>query len=295
MSRYPILPELRSHAIHLPFFPAMLSLSHPVLRLAQHFVPPRGVTTRKIELDACPALVFEPEGQRAGLPTLVYYHGGGFGFPPSPHHKAMACAFARDVPCRVVFPDYRLLPEYAYPAAREDGLSAYRWACTHGGAGRVAVAGDSAGATMSIYVCHDAPEHSLPAPCFQLLLYPATDARMLTPSMAEFTDTPLWNAKNNRVFWRLYTPTPTPDASPMLMDLPDPTPDAYIEVAEFDCLRDEAVAYAQRLTDAGVPVELHQIKGAMHGYDFAWHAPLVQRCMARRVAVLRRAFGLDRP
>ena len=110
--------------------------------------------------------------------------------------------------------------------------------------------------------------------------------------MAEFTDTPLWDPVNNAEMWRLYLKNTgngdSADASPMSAPLPDVIPDAYIELAEFDCLRDEGAAYAARLAAAGADVTLNRTRGTFHGYDIAQHARVTRENVARRVDFIKK-------
>ena len=102
--------------------------------------------------------------------------------------------------------------------------------------------------------------------CFQLLVYPVTDARMQTLSIRQFTDSPCWNARLNRRMWRLYLRdgwgSRRAYASPMEADSFAGLPDAYVEVEQFDCLRDEGIAYAAVLAAAGARVAAG--KGGRH-------------------------------
>ena len=151
--------------------------------------------------------------------------------------------------------------------------------------------GESAGGALAIYLCRDAETRGLPAPKFQMLIYPVADERMETESMKKYTDTPMWNAEHNAEMWRMYLEGKTcPEASPMEMELPKQLPLTYMEVAELDCLHDEGVAYARRLEEAGGTVELHEIKGVFHGYDVDPRTSVMQECLRNRSDALRRGL-----
>ena len=153
----------------------------------------------------------------------------------------------------------------------------------------IAVGGDSAGAVLAADVVRGRQDAGI---AFQLLVYPVCDAAQSTASMAEFTDTPLWDPVNNAEMWRLYLKNTgngdSADASPMSAPLPDVIPDAYIELAEFDCLRDEGAAYAARLAAAGADVTLNRTRGTFHGYDIAQHARVTRENVARRVDFIKK-------
>ncbi|PRX75020.1 alpha/beta hydrolase family protein [Cohnella sp. SGD-V74] len=134
----------------------------------------------------------------------------------------------------------------------------------------------------------------VPGICYQLLVYPVTDARQTTESMRQYTDTPMWNAKLNKKMWDLYLKNgvegPREYASPMEAASLDGLPDAYLEVAEYDCLRDEGIQYAEALRRSGVGVELHRTEGTVHGYDLEEKSGITLESKSRRIEALRKAF-----
>lgn len=235
--------------------------------------------------------VFEPRTRRTRgkrLPTLLYFHGGGFGFEAVPHHKKLMAVYAKRADCRVACPDYGLLPDAVYPAPRLDADKACEWLLNNYGDMPYAVGGDSAGGAIASYAFADAETK----PRLAMLLYPVTDCEMKTESMKKYTDTPMWNAVNNRCMWETYLSGGfDSEASPMQMTLPEKLPDIYIETAQFDCLHDEGVNFARRLAEAGAAVEITQTLGTVHGYDIALWSPLVRACVKKRVAALKKAFG----
>lgn len=117
--------------------------------------------------------------------------------------------------------------------------------------------------------------------------YPVTDRRMITESMKKFTDTPVWDAKRTAMFWKAYLGNQESGqiqyASPIEAESLEHFPNVYIEVAEFDCLRDEGIAFAERLRSEGVFAELHEVKGACHGFETALESRIVEKAMQRRI------------
>ncbi len=179
------------------------------------------------------------------------------------------------------------------------GVAALRWVWDNASElrvdrKRIAVGGDSAGGTLAAACALRARNEAGPRLCFQLLVYPAADCRMETASMRKFTDSPLWNARLNRKIWELYLrdgDKGMPEyTAPMLAADFSNLPPAYVEVEEFDCLHDEGAAYAQALRAAGVDVELEDVPGTFHGYDFFIGKEISQTIVQKRIHALRRAF-----
>ena len=134
-------------------------------------------------------------------------------------------------------------------------------------------------------------------PLFQLLIYPVTDRRMNYDSCRNFVDTPMWNAKLSKLMWQGYVQNENaPDiayASPMEAKRFDSLPTSYVETAEFDCLRDEGIAYANAMKHAGVAVTLHETRGTMHGFDIVEKAPTAKAMVKVRIAFMRAQFYGD--
>lgn len=230
------------------------------------------------------------------LPCMLYFHGGGFALKASPHHYHFAKKCAAEVPCKVILADYRLTPEYLFPTAPEDCYAAYKWAVTYAeqlkiDVNKMIVAGDSAGGNLATVTALMARDRGLQMPCMQMMIYPVTDRRMETESMQLFEDTPMWNAKANRAMWECYLGELEHEhieyASPMEAENLDGLPRTYIEVAELDCLRDEGIAYAERLKESGIPVEFYEIKGAIHGYDNAEESSIVEEYYQKRIDAIK--------
>lgn len=243
--------------------------------------------------------IFSPEGAEGKLPALLYLHGGGFGYRAAPHHKKLACIYAKIANCRVIMPNYHLLPKYKFPAAYTDVHHVYEWMIDRADElkidiHRIAVGGDSAGAVLAANLCNFAEVENMVIPCFQMLIYPVTDVEMQTESMKRYMDTPLWNAVNNRRMWNMYLENATweemAQASPAYNELPLQIPDTYIETAEIDCLHDEGIAYAKKLKEAGARVKIHETKGTIHGYDSAIKCSVTKENIKLRLYALRAAF-----
>ena len=242
--------------------------------------------------------VFSPSGAGGDIPALIYVHGGAFVYKAAAYQKKLAVIYAKKAGCKVYFPHYHLAPKYPYPAAYEDVLGLYRYVTEHAhelgvDPKRIGIAGDSAGASLAALVCNRWEEENVKMPCLQMLAYPVTDARMETESMKRFTDTPQWNSQDNERMWDYYCGKDSEKrdkASPMWCELPWTLPRTYIETAEFDCLHDEGLAYAEKLKQAGAVVEINETKGTFHGYDAAIDTKIVRQQINRRLSFLHSGF-----
>jgi acetyl esterase len=245
-----------------------------------------------------PVRIYRPDSDKP-LPVVVYFHGGGWVIGDIASHDTTCQRLAAGVPALVVSVDYRLAPEHRFPAAVEDCDAATAWVWAHasefgGDPSRLAVAGDSAGGNLAAVVARHARDADGPPIAFQLLVYPGTDMTRSLPSHTENgtgylldSDTMSWFLDNY-----LGNGDPRhPDASPLLADDLSGLPPALVVTAEFDPLRDEGEAYADRLRQAGVPVTMSRYDGMIHGFyglDSVFDA--AKKATAETVAALRDAL-----
>lgn len=236
--------------------------------------------------------VIEPRKHSGILPCIIFYHGGGFLLKASKAHYQIAKWYAEMTKCKVVFTDYRLLPKNKYPVAVEDCYCTYKWVLNNAdmlgiNRNKIIVAGDSAGGNLAAAVTLMLWDRIQISPLGAMLIYPVTDRRMITESMKKFTDTPVWDARLTAMFWKAYLGNQEPKqiqyASPIEAESLEHFPNVYMEVAEFDSLRDEGIAFAERLRSEGVFTELHEVKGACHGFETALESRIVEKCMQRRI------------
>lgn len=301
-------PELKIITKNVPYNKTVIKCANIFLPIALFLTAvPRDITHKSITLRGYQGLkfrteIFEPSDEKGKLPCLLYVHGGAFSYKASVHHKNLACLYAGKAKCRVFFPDYHLLPKYPYPAAYEDVLTLYKWIAANADKTKIdpekiGAAGDSAGAALAALITNRCEQERVRPPCLQMLVYPVTDITMRTDSMKKFSDTPLWNAKNNRQMWSYYCGNlKTEDQfalSPLHNNLPQIIPDTYLETAEFDCLHDEGLLYGRKLQQAGAKVEINETKGTIHGYDSAIHTEIARRNIEKRIAFLRTGFDAE--
>ena len=211
-----------------------------------------------------PARRYRPEGERR--PVLVYFHGGGFVIGDLDTHDQSCRRLCRGADVEVLSIDYRLAPEHPFPAGLEDALAAVRWAAEEHG-DRVAVGGDSAGANLATVCAQELPE----LVSAQVLVYPTTDPFGDHRSRAENATGYFLDQPTMEWFFTHYVGSVAdlrdddPRVSPMRGTLAGLAP-ALVVTAEFDPLRDEGEAYAARLAEAGVAVDVVRYDGMIHGF-----------------------------
>lgn len=310
-----IWESVRKYPIKGEFFPWNLfapPISEEFLAMSvPHMKPPKflwqdrelEVTSHEItgsDGEVFPCFVISPRNLGEKAPCLMYFHGGGFVLEAAGYHYRNAMRYAREAGCRVVFPLYRLAPRHPFPTFYEDCYASFLWAYEHADAlgidvRRMGVGGDSAGSTLAVGVCLMARERAHPVTFrFQMLPYPYLDARNCSDSCRRFTDTPMWNSSLSHRIGPMTKVDPSlPNYSwysPVEAEDFGGLPPAYIETAEFDCLHDDGILYAELLRKAGIDVTLNETEGTMHGFDIAQKAPTAQAAIARRITFMKQFF-----
>lgn len=218
--------------------------------------------------------IYTPPSNGSPRPILVYLHGGGFVVGSLSSHDGVCRALASRTEMVVVSVDYRLAPEHPFPHGLEDAVAVTRWVIEHaasfmGDPKRVAVGGDSAGGNLATGVALTCKDDPTP-PAFQFLIYPATDASRSLPSHRQFREGFFLTEASIAWFLDAYLPNVPdrehPRASPLFADDLEGAPPGLLITAGFDPLRDEGRAYAKRLQEAGVRMELREYEGAIHGF-----------------------------
>ena len=236
---------------------------------------------RDLRVADLPARLYVPSACRGAgpHPTLLFLHGGGFVYGDLDSHDAPCRLLASEAGVRVLAVDYRLAPEHRFPAAHDDAWAAYRWLLEHAdevGADttRLAVGGDSAGANLAAATALAAAREGLPL-ALQLLVYPGTDALRDTESLRLFGEGFYLTQGFIDLAADAYYPHLSQDErrdprlSPAYADLDavaDRLAPVFLCTAGFDPLRDEGEAYARRLEEAGVAVEVRRFEDQIHGF-----------------------------
>jgi len=215
------------------------------------------------------ATLYLPPGAIAGL--CVYLHGGGWVVGTAADYEALARNLAARSSCAMLLPDYRLAPEYPFPAGLEDCEDVLLWAAATMGSVLgvevpLVVAGDSAGGNLATVAARRLAGRVKLAG--QALIYPVTDADFDTDSyLAYGTGLPLSRA-DMRWFFAQYAPEQhwtDPAISPLRAPSLAGCPPAVIAVVEYDVLRDDGLAYARRLEAEGLLADLRRYPDLTHG------------------------------
>lgn len=246
-----------------------------------------------------PVRIYRPLHERRPGPALLYVHGGGFVVGSLDSHDGACRELAARARCTVVSLDYRLAPEHRFPAAPDDVLAAFRALAAEAESlgldrERLAIGGDSAGGNLSAVLALETRDDEV-RPCFQLLIYPAVDMTMSSPSIDELGQG--FFLEKPTIAWYLEqylgdADRKHPRASPLFVDDLSGLPPALVVTAGFDPLCDEGAAYAERLRDAGVEVAHHHHGSMFHGF---WNCTTVmreaERAFDEAVGVTRAALG----
>jgi len=236
-----------------------------------------------------PVRVYEPLHPRGS--TLIYLHGGGWVLGDVETHDPLCRRVTNATGARVVSVDYRLAPEHPFPAGLDDAEDVLHWLRAADPDRPLGLAGDSAGASLTAGLALRARDRQIPLAA-QLLLYPATDPAMTSPSIAENGAGYFLTGRDMAWFYQQYLPAGLAGAAEADLAHAEVTgvAPAIVVTAEFDPLRDEGSAYADRLTSAGVPTQYVPGPGLIHG--FASFLGVVDAADATVAAILARLAEL---
>ena len=247
-----------------------------------------------------PVRIYTPKGS-GPFPVVLYIHGGGWVLADLNTYDSSARALANAAQAVVVSTEYRHAPESQFPAAHEDTFTVYRSLidnarAVNGDPARIAVVGESAGGNMAASIALRARDEGVQMPLYQVLIYPVANAALDTASQRENVNARPLSTPMLPWFYERYLRSPADALSPYFSVLRAPNlsglPPATIITAEIDPLRSEGRAYAERLRDAGVPVDYKNYDGVTHEF-FGMGAVLddAKQAVAQAAAGLRNAFS----
>jgi len=243
-----------------------------------------------------------PDAPGHALPALIYFHGGGLVAGTIDTHASIARALAHAGTCRVLSVDYRIAPEYPFPAALEDALAAVAYVGAHASEfgvdpARLGVCGDSAGGTLAAATCQAVARAGSPRLALQLLICPILDYSRQSESRREFASGYLVDQATLDHDLKYYAPAGTDPADPRISPLRaadlSGLPRTIIHTAEFDPLRDEALDYFNRLTHTGSAVSYTCHPGMIHlFYGLGGVIPYARTAYAKIGEDIRAALAL---
>ena len=246
--------------------------------------PPGDITVRTVQLPTRDGSVLEGRLYRLAasadqvLPTILYFHGGGYVVGSLDSHDSICRRLAASGQYAVFAPSYRLAPQASFPTAVNDSLDAANWLAEQAGNlqldnRRITLAGDSVGATLATVLAITAvkaPQQLAFKPWAQLLFYPVTDTSRQRDSHRHYAEDYLLETATLEWFYQHYCPNAQQRldwrVSPLLAEGLTALAPAYISLAQYDPLYDEGQAYAQMLAASGTAVSLHVQSGLTHDF-----------------------------
>lgn len=275
-------PILRQAREHPPSHPSSVSVEarrqtfrDEAFALRGAMAPMTSREDRTIEVDgrSIGVRLYVPLSEESRA-LVIYFHGGSFVTGDLDTHEWLCRRLAADTKMRFLAIDYRLAPEHPFPAGLNDAMDAIRYVANHRSEfgvanSRLIVMGESAGANLATVAAAQLRDEGLPLAA-QVLIYPTLGPELMTESAHTFASGYFLDLDHLRYDYRQYLGQygdhTDPRVTPLLrLDLSGVAP-AVVVVAQCDPLRDEAVAYAGLLRHCGVPVELLEAKGMVHGF-----------------------------
>lgn len=272
-----------------------------IRREVETLLPPAGVTLRTQGLESfdgakISCFILEPEGVTKTVPGMLYCHGGGFFLPIQPMMVQLAAQYAKALGIRVFVPEYRIWPDYRNPYPFRDCLSTWHWmtqtaAAQKLNAKKILLYGESVGGTLAAGLALFLQNQPTQNAIGQVLIYPALDNRCSRyPSMRTYSEA-AWPLRMHVSMWQQYLQAEWPKQEPFIIPMKAENlaglPQTYIKAAQIDILHDEAVAYAKRLRETGVPVQYQEIKGGYHGFDAHPDNAFVQAVLVQRIHAMQ--------
>ena len=291
-NKYPISNEFGVYRLYkIPFNEKIFENADKVMSFFPKLIKETESTTCKTKTiksydnEKINIYIFEPKKVKSDK-VFLYIHGGGFVYRGAQNHYNFCKKITENGLRTVVFVDYRLAYKYKYPIPVEDSFAAYEYILKKRKKyNKIIVGGDSAGGCLAIDVIRKAKNLNLTIPDYLFLIYPVLDKRMETESMKKYIDTPIWNSVLNKKMWDLYLKDNKMYISPGEMEDVSFLPSTYIETAEYDCLHDEALEFAEKLRKANIDVVVNETKNTMHGFDVK-NGKITQKVMNERMEIL---------
>ncbi len=220
------------------------------------------------------ARLYQHPNRKSAAPVCVFLHGGGWVVGDLDTHSGVASDLAMQSHCDIVAVDYRLSPEHQYPVAQNDTEDALLYLREHAeqlnlDADRMGIIGDSAGASLAAGVALKARTNQEINLKLQVLIYPTLTDNTDAASYEENKAVPGLGDAELAYYFKAYMggeTAPSPYAAPLTVNNVEGLPPTFISVAELDRLRDDGIAYAEKLQKADVQAEVEVVPGVGHAY-----------------------------
>lgn len=219
-----------------------------------------------------PIRMYKPNGnQDEKSSAIIYIHGGWFVSGSFETHDAIVRKLANATGSAIVFVDYRLAPEFPFPAGLEDCKSTIEWIIKNVenlkiDKNKIGIIGDSAGGALAAGLSTQLGDQLK----FQVLIYPASDNKFNTQSWKDYENGPIINKEEGIRAWNWYLSKPedleNPLAIPILIKDFKQTPSTLVLLAEHDPLKDEGQKLANTMETFGINVKTIYHKDMVHGF-----------------------------
>ncbi|MBN1276410.1 MAG: alpha/beta hydrolase [Deltaproteobacteria bacterium] len=303
-----IHPELRNTVRFILPFPrnrTIIAILNMLLNLAPRKSIINGVKITDVQLEKTNVRLYRPEGKLSGA-GLLWIHGGGFITGRAFINDKLCAAYSKDLNLVVVSVDYRLAPEFPFPAALDDCFEAWQWfqnEASNMGVDprRIAISGQSSGGCLAASLAQKIYDEKGVQPAAQALFCPALDDRTAANYELDTINHRIWNNKSNRAGWSAYLghdpgKSEVPEyAVPARRENLSGLPPAWISVGEVELFYEEACLYCERLKENGVSCHLHISPMAPHGFEaFVPKASLTHELFNANYHFLRETLKLTK-
>jgi acetyl esterase/lipase len=250
--------------------------------------------------------IYRPVNNIETLPAIFAIHGGGMFMGSIEADDAHASTLCEDSGTVTIAIDYRLAPEFPYPAGLDDCFTVLKWIFDNSiklgiDSEKVAVYGESAGGNLALALGLMARDLGAPKIAFLAPIYPMLDDRSTTPSSYEVIDVGVWDRHEQLEAWQWYLGSQSGSADIPIYAAPGRAedfanlPPTFIDVGTIDLFRDEVITLVGKIASSGVPVEFHLYPGAYHAAElFAPEADLSKLIWRNRITALRSALFPNR-
>lgn len=290
------------YKINKEFFPFSIlrpPIAKPILKIAQAVIKPphfffndKEVKIDKIQFstfdnELISSYIISPNTLKYNPPCIIFLHGGGFVYEPVNHHYALALEYAKRTNSKLFLINYRLSPRIKLPDIVMDVYYAFKYIYNNSNIlgfniNKICIIGDSAGGYLTHSLTSLLTNHKIDINC-QLLIYPFLDNSFSSKSTHKFTDTPMWNSTLSKKITRIILPDNINYNSVINKKDFSNFPPTYIEIAEFDSLKDDGKLYHKLLNKYHIENELYEVKGAMHAFDIKWNANTSKLAINNRI------------